>query len=272
MNGAPRRYYRRLALRLAVGTVALYALLAIAGCRHLADGFIFHPEYAGRTAAPGGFYLPMKDGAPVEAVHLRNDTASWTLWYFHGNAESLADVLPRLLELRARGWNVFAVDYPGYGTSGGTPSEQSIYAAAFVGKTYLTTQAHVPLERVVVYGRSLGGGPAVEIAANEPAAGLILESAFTSIYRVALGRPWLPGDQFTNLEKMSGVKSPVLVIHGRDDRIVPFAQGEALYAAAAEPKHHLWVDAAGHNDMQAVAGERYWRALEEFRAGLTPDS
>ncbi|HET7535955.1 MAG TPA: alpha/beta hydrolase, partial [Candidatus Didemnitutus sp.] len=122
--------------------------------------------------------------------------------------------------------------------------------------------------RVILYGRSLGGGPATDLAAKEPVAGLVLESAFTSVFRVMTRWPLLPGDQFCNAKKLPSVKCPVLVMHGRLDEVIPFHHGETLLAAAPGKKSHLWVDGAGHNNLLAIAGDAYWQALLPFCAGL----
>lgn len=267
---APPRSSRWLAMRVSAAAVAIYGVLAIAACR-MTDQFLFRPEYAARVPTPGALLVPLADGTKVEAVFLPGPATAPLLWYFHGNAESLSDVLPRLKSLQAHGWNVFAMDYPGYGVSEGAPSEKSVYAATQAGWRYLQTQRQVTAAQLVLHGRSLGGGPATDFAAREPVAGLILESAFTSVYRVVFKHPLLPGDQFENESKLARVRCPVLVIHGREDRVVPFAHGEALLAAAPEPKQHRWVNGAGHNDILDVAAAGYWQALEEFRRSLRPD-
>ena len=100
-------------------------------------------------------------------------------------------------------------------------------------------------------------------------AGLILESAFTSAYRVMTRWPLFPGDKFNNVKKLVRISCPVLVIHGRVDRVVPFHHGQRLYdAAPSEIKQHLWVDSAGHNDLQQRAGDSYRTAIVEFMKEL----
>ena len=118
-------------------------------------------------------------------------------------------------------------------------------------------------------GGSRGGGPAVELATHEPVAGLVLQSTFMSAFRVVTRRKFLPFDQFKNLEKLERVNCPVLVMHGTADEVIAFCHGEALYAAAKEPKSHLWIEGAKHNDFTAVAGERFWQALRQFSDGLS---
>lgn len=259
---------RWLLLRIAGYAVGLYLLSAVSACT-VADGMLFHPEASTRAKPRGGFILPAKDGSPqLSAVYLPSKDARLTLWYFHGNAEDLGAVMPRLEAYRDLGFNVFAVDYPGYGLSGGKPTEESIYAASRVALDYLRDELKTPPAKLVLYGRSVGGGPAADVASHEPVVGLILESAFTSAYRVVTRWPLLPGDQFQNLRKMTHVRCPVLLIHGREDQVVPFHHGESLLAAVRGRSSHLWVEQAGHNDLLDWAGDRYWQALRDFTQTL----
>jgi hypothetical protein len=128
----------------------------------------------------------------------------------------------------------------------------------------------VPPERVILHGRSLGGGIASHLASRRPAAGLILESTFVSAFRVPITRPLFPFDRFATAARLRDVRYPVLVIHGTRDEVVPYWHGQALFEKANPPRTHFWVEGAGHNDLQMVAGERYWRALREFADSL-PD-
>ena len=104
----------------------------------------------------------------------------------------------------------------------------------------------------------------MQMATEEPVGGLILQSSFTSVYRVVTRRRVLPFDYFENARKLPEVTSPVLVMHGESDEVIPFAHAGDLFAAANEPKRFLRVPGAGHNDFLAVAGRGYWDALREF--------
>ena len=109
----------------------------------------------------------------------------------------------------------------------------------------------------------------MELARRETVSGLILESTFTSAYRVVTRWPLLPGDKFKNLSKLSAIDCPVLVIHGRNDRTIPFHHGESLYAAVrSKSKQHLWVDSADHNDLRRWAGEAYRESIIRFAEKL----
>ncbi|MBX3735738.1 MAG: alpha/beta hydrolase [Candidatus Didemnitutus sp.] len=259
--------YGRIGCWLIVAGLVLYvALTALAA--GIVDGMLYYPDYASRKEPANVIRIPTPGGGSLAAVYLPNPAAKHTLWFFHGNAEDLGSLEPFLREMHARGYAVFAYDYPGYGVSTGKPNEKAIYAANAVAARYLQDKLKVPLSQVILVGRSLGGGPATDLATREPVAGLVLQSTFMSVYRVMTRVRLLPFDQFENLRKIGRVKCPVLVMHGTADEVIAFPHGEKLYAAATGRKSHLWIEGAQHNDFVAVAGERFWTALREFDASL----
>lgn len=213
--------------------------------------------------------LPLPQGGEVYAVHLPNDQARHTLLYCHGNAEDLGTIYPLLQAFQQRGFAVFAVDYPGYGLSKGKPSEEGCIAASNAAYLYLKTFFALKPEQIILYGRSLGGGPAINLASREQVAGLILDGTFTSTFRVITQRKILFWDIFDNLAHIRNVQSPLLVIHGEQDVTVPFTHGVKLYTTATtDIKQHLWVKEAGHNNLIDIAGDTYWQAIAAFCAKL----
>ncbi len=241
-----------------------------------ADRMIFPRPAPSYHDAPNQNKLPAADGNEITAVFLPNPTAPFVILYSLGNGEDLGTVEDSLREFQKRGWAVFAYDNPGYGTSTGTPTEASCYSAIGAAYSYLTTLKNVPPERIVLYGRSLGSGPAVELASLEPVGGLILQGAYLSTFRVITHWKLLPWDKFDNLAKITHVHAPLLSIHGRLDETVPFWHGEELFNAYPGPKDHLWLDNAAHNNILEVAPAEYWEAIEKFRqkliAALPPGS
>jgi abhydrolase domain-containing protein 17 len=235
------------------------------------DSLIFMPQPVSYQDTTDILKLPVTHNEQISAVYLPNSQAGFTVLYIHGNAEDLGDIRPVLARLHRQGFSVFAYDYRGYGTSNGTPGEANAYRDAEVAYTYLTKQLNIPADRIIVYGRSLGGGSATEIATRYPVAGLILESTFTSAFRLFMPFPLLPFDKFTNLDKLKKVHCPVLVMHGQADRLIPIQQGRSLYEAASEPKMSLWVADAGHNDFADVAGDRYRQTLLSFQQLVKTD-
>ena len=123
---------------------------------------------------------------------------------------------------------------------------------------------HIQPNRIIAFGRSVGSGPAADLASRRPVAGLILESAFTSAFRVMTRVSILPFDKFDNLRKIKTVHCSVLIIHGTQDSVINASHGRELFAAANEPKQALWVQGANHNDVAFVGGARYADSLKEF--------
>ncbi len=252
----------------AAALVVAYAALAFYAWQY-SDRMIFLPPPASYAAGPDLLWIPAGDGTRLAARWLPYPDARYTLVYCHGNATDLGQIEPRLRELRDRlGVSVLAWDYRGYGLTGGVPGEPATLRDARVVAAYAVDALGIPAGRLVPYGHSLGGGPAVEIAASRPCAGLILQSAFTSAFRVRLSVRLLPFDKFDNLAKLPRVRCPVLVIHGTADTLIPFAHGGRLLAAAPGRRQHLWVAGAGHNDLIETAGEEYWQALADFLRDL----
>lgn len=229
-----------------------------------ADRMIFLPRPASYTLNEPFFLLPMHDGNQVCVRHVRNPDARYTILYSHGNAEDIGELGEVLEAFKAHGYAVVAYDYSGYGMSTGAPSEQAAYANIMTVYDYLTEDEKLRPEQIVVFGRSVGGGPSVELAATRPVGALVLESAFTSAFRVLTRIKMFPIDKFDNIHKIASVSCPVLIIHGRRDEIIPFHHGKALYDRAASPKMHFWVDSARHNDVMWAAGRAYWKTLAEF--------
>jgi fermentation-respiration switch protein FrsA (DUF1100 family) len=261
----------RLLLVLAGSGYLAFALYA----PYLAPRLLYYPQIGSGRPPAGLRKIPGAVGE-LAALWLPNPGAAFTVWYFHGNAEDLGDIEPALQEFHDAGFSVFAVDYPGYGQSAGRPSEAALYAAARHGRNFLRQELKIPAERTILYGHSLGGGSATQLATEEKVAGLVLQGAFMSAYRVLTHWPLLPGDQYRNLAKIRSVRCPVLVVHGEADEVIAFHHGETLFAAAPEPKRNYWVPNAGHNDLRTVAGQQFWTTLSDFRAlcartiGLTP--
>ena len=200
----------------------------------------------------------------VSLVYLKNPDSKYLIYYNHGNAEDLKSILPRLESLRKAGFAVLAWDYPGYGTSDGNPTERLVNEIAEkiwkkIPETY--GFAH---KKVILYGRSLGGGPVAWLASKHKAAGLIMEGTFASIFRVGLPVNFLPWDIFDNLKLIGSIQCPSLFIHGTHDRTVPFSHAEKLYAKAPEPKFFAWMDNGKHNDVIDTYPDIYYSSLTKF--------
>jgi hypothetical protein len=240
--------------------LALFALLR-------ADSFMFRPPRTSYRDGPRILKIPAADGTPISAVHFETVDPVATVFFLHGNSEDLGDIMPRLEEMQARGYSVLAFDYRGYGTTPGRPTAAAVVSDALDVMRHLVERIGVPAQSVLLYGRSLGGGPAVEIARRHAVAALVLEGVFLSAFRVVTRVRVLPWDRFPVAAQLDSVRSPVLVIHAIADETVPFCHGEKLYSRAREPKARLWVDGAGHNNLVEVAGDAFWAALADILPG-----
>lgn len=253
-----------------VGRVAALAFLGylVAGALGVgfADRLIFLPPAPSyRGDLQGLVYLESSSGDTIAARFVETPGAEATVLFAHGNAEDLGHGVFHADGYADLGLSVLTFDYPGYGLSSGRPSEEGAYAAVDAVYRYLVTDRDVAPEAIVAHGRSLGGGVVVDLASRAPVGGLVIESTFVSAYRVMTKVPLVPFDQFSNLKKLSAVDSPVLVIHGGRDMVIAGWHGRRLFEAVPEDRRFsLWVDQAGHNDLAAVAGPDYWRALAEF--------
>lgn len=252
------------ALLVVLGSSYLFFLIFAWQC---ADRVIFAVPRSSYVGGSDYFTVPADDGVPLTCVHVVAPHATVTVLYLHGNGEDLGDVLPHLHAMRQRGLSVFALDFRGYGTTPGKPSEANLSADVRVVYRYLLNERGLSPDQIVVYGRSLGSGPGLFLAATESVGGLVLEGAFTSAFRVVTQIPILPMDRFRNLARLRSVRCPVLVMHAVHDKTVPFAHGRRLLAAANEPKRHLWIRGVHHNDFTREPGEEYWEALFEFLRG-----
>ena len=167
----------------------------------------------------------------------------------HGNAELIDFCTEELNFFTRMGIGVLLIEYPGYGRSEGSPSQKSISHAFNAGYDYLVSRKDVDPNRIILFGRSVGGGAVCALASNRPSAALILQSAFTSVRAFAsrfLAPGFLVRDPFDNLTVVSTYTGPVLIIHGKNDDIIPFSHGKALYEKCLKGK--LIVYDCAHND------------------------
>ena len=249
--------------RIMFSILEIYLLLSIAAW-FVADRIIHHPPVRKYESLTGEVTLTASDGVQLSAVWIPNSKATCTILLSHGNAEDIGFDLPFLQELSQAGFNVFAYDYRGYGHSQGKPSEKGLYRDIEAAYNYLIGPLKVLPEHILVLGRSLGSGPSAYLAGIKPVGGLVLESAFTSIFRTVIPFPFFPFDQFPNLKRLSKIKCPILVIHGTKDTIVSIQHGKKLYDSYQGAKQCFWVEGADHNDLYLVADSAYLQRILAF--------
>jgi fermentation-respiration switch protein FrsA (DUF1100 family) len=187
----------------------------------------------------------------------------------HGNAGNIGDRIVHAELLSAAGLDVLAFDYRGYGRSSGRPSEDGTYRDARAAHGALLRQDGVDPTRILYLGESLGGAVALALALERRPAGLILQSAFTSVRDLArlhypLIPPALVPDAYPSLRRIRELRAPLLVVHGADDRIVPLMDGQALFDAAPGPKRIEIFAGVGHNDLITRAGARWIASVSAF--------
>jgi fermentation-respiration switch protein FrsA (DUF1100 family) len=238
--------------------------------------FVPFPEMVG-TPGDWGFeyedvWLTTDDGVRLHGWFLPSPNrraAPHTLLFLHGNAGNISHRSASVAIFRELGLDQLIIDYRGYGQSAGKPGEAGLYRDADAAWRWLTGSRGVAPADVVVFGRSLGGAVATELAARVRPGALIVESGFTDVPSMArLHHPLLARFvplryRFASAEYLGRVQSPVLVLHSPDDGIVPFAHGRALYAAAPGPKRFVEL-VGGHNEGFLDSQPHYEEALAAF--------
>jgi fermentation-respiration switch protein FrsA (DUF1100 family) len=244
-----------------VGAAAVGYLIVVALVWAFQEKLVFFPDVGrdgGITPKTLGLayeevQLSTGDGLTLAAWWVPRADARATVVLFHGNAGSIAGRIPYAEMFHRLGYATLLVEYRGYGTSTGTPSETGTYRDAEAAWRYLTEVRKLKAERIVVMGESLGGGVATWLAAKHRPGALILASTFTSALDVGAEAYWfLPVRligrvHYDSLSRMPEIECPVLVAHSPDDEIIPVSHGQALFLAAPDPKLFIKL-AGGHND------------------------
>ncbi len=277
--------------------LAVFAVLAAAGFATMLGAMVFfeEPLIFFPTRHPAGrwdvdeigrgtgcvftdHWMGTDDGVRIHGWRVRRAESGENdplLLFFHGNAGNLSDRAELAVELAIRAEaQVFLVGYRGYGRSEGRPSEKGLFLDACAAWRELTTSRGVDPGRIVIFGKSLGGAVAVDLAAGVEPAGLIVESSFTSIPDMAATHyPFVPRafvrTRMDSLSKIPRVRCPKLFIHSRSDRVVPYELGRRLFEAAPKPKRFHEVVGAGHNETWLVGGAAYFAAIREFVDSVT---
>lgn len=218
--------------------------------------------------------LATADGVKLHGWFIPHAAADTTLLIFHGNAGNIGDRLPWIEVLHALRVHILIMDYRGYGKSEGKPFEAGLYRDAQAAYAWWARKREAKGEKLVLFGESLGGAVAVNLAAKVSPAGLILQSTFTSgwdmakiMFPVGLLQPLL-NVHFDSETAIVKIHCPKLLIHGTQDEVVPFRLGKKLFDAAPSPKSFYAVPGAGHNDLIEFAGDEYLQRVELFLSHL----
>lgn len=268
-----RPYYSRLVL------LALLPLLILAtgfDLTPLKNKLVFHPqpEYYNNPAAFRLKYneleLNSASGVKLNAWHMPGDRPT-TVLLLSGNGGNMAAMLGHIITFNSLGCSSFTVDYPGFGQSEGQPSEEGTYEAAEAAWLYLTEEKKTKPEQIIVYSFSLGGGVAAWLAQKYRPGGLVLDSTFTRLAEV--GKTIAPemadqveillGQSYDSQSRLADIRGPLLVIHSREDRLVPYQQGRALYESYQNGPKTMVSGQGGHMDFMLNRSE-YLPAIKKF--------
>lgn len=246
--------------------------------KHIVSRFIYYPD-PHWIATPTDLGLEADEvilepeaGVQLHAWFFPHPTPLASLLFCHGNAGNVSHRLENVHYLVETGFQVLLFDYRGYGRSSGQPTEAGLYRDAATAWTHLVERPDTASAPCIIFGRSLGGAVAVDLASHANACGLIVESTFTSIRTLVrliyhLPLPELPV-KYDSLSKIRQLKMPLLAIHGVQDELIPYADGRKLFDAAPEPKTWYPIPRAGHNDTYLTGGDAYFRQLAAFAGNL----
>ncbi|XP_047230553.1 alpha/beta hydrolase domain-containing protein 17A [Girardinichthys multiradiatus] len=212
------------------------------------------------------FFTRSSRGNRVGCMYIRcAPNARFTMLFSHGNAVDLGQMSSFYIGLGTRiNCNIFSYDYSGYGVSTGKPTEKNLYADIDAAWHALRTRYCIIPENIILYGQSIGTVPTVDLGSRYECAAVVLHSPLTSGMRVAFPetKQTYCFDAFPNIEKVSKITSPVLIIHGTEDEVIDFSHGLTLFERCPKAVEPLWVEGAGHNDIELYS--QYLDRLRRF--------
>jgi len=218
-------------------------------------------SYSDRVA--GLHMLEADDGTKIATRLFKAPAEKYLVLHFHGNFEDIGSTDAIATMLEDSGLSVLAMDYRGYGLSEGSPTEENCYADAELVYEHALSLGYKP-ENIIIWGRSVGGGIAVELAHRKQVKALVLESTFCTAYRVATRVPLVPWDEFNNLEKIPTIDEPLFILHGAEDKtIAPWHTEKLIEAHLGKNQRHL-IPNANHDDVWLQDLSKELTALEAF--------
>ncbi len=260
----------------AIGRVLLFSYLGFCailwGCQ---SRFVYFPQKQldGSPEELGlsheEVFFSAADGVELHGWFVPAKSPRGAVLFCHGNAGNISHRLESLYMFNRLGLSTFIFDYRGYGKSQGKPSEKGTYLDAAAAWKYLTEKQQIPPGKIIVFGRSLGGSIAAHLCRTHTPGALIMESTFTSAADMAAEiYPFLPARllcrfDYSSLDYAQQVKCPLLIVHSRNDEIIPFSHGRKIFEAAGEPKEFLEI-AGSHNDGFLVSTGVYEQGLDKF--------
>lgn len=266
--------------------IAIWIILSVVGIYIVFAGYLFifqaryvyYPHLALQIplADPGHIGLAFEnisfetiDGLKLTGWFIPKENSRGVLLFCHGNAGNIGHRLESIQLFNRLGLEIFIFDYRGYGESEGKPTENGTYLDAEAAWKYLVNERKIKQDKIVIFGRSLGGGIASWLASGYTPRALILESTFTSLPDIAAARYWfmpirlLMRIKYNTMDRISNLNCPILVAHSRDDENIPVIHGQRLYQNASKPKEFLEITGT-HNDGFITSGALYEDGLNSF--------
>lgn len=217
-------------------------------------------------------YFNTSDNKRLNGWFIPVENARSTVIFCHGNAGNLSHRLEKIMILHSLGVNVFIFDYRGYGKSEGFPSESGFYKDADAAFDYLVKERKEPQGRIILYGESIGGAVAIDLAGRIKPKALITEETFSSIKdMITISIPFIPyfflSSRFDSVSKIKKLTCPKLIIHSVNDEVIPFSMGQKLFGAAIPPKEFLEIKGS-HNTAFLDSKEQFRQGIKSFLDGL----
>jgi len=273
----------RFAVNLIIGLLIVLPLLGLGCADRFARVALFHPKKFAHNLSTETYKEVRFPNSKKQIIHgvyfpyqkiNLHEPPVGTILYSHGNGENVSQLLDWAETMRSDfRCNVLIFDYAGYGKSEGKPTAPGVLDDGLAALNFLVQQEKIPTDQIIVYGFSLGGSVAVDLASKHEVKALIVESSFTSLGE--MGRkmfPFFPAEYFlweqlASIKKIGNVRCPVFISHGQADQVIPFSQGQSLFEAANEPKT-FFVPPEGLDYHSAPHSDEHHEALREFFGGL----
>lgn len=264
-------------MNLILGIVLFYALFCSA-LYFMQRSMMYFPDKNKPPALEIGETVSVTstDGQKIESWYFPPSiTGKPVIIYFHGNAGHYGHRAHKAIHYLQAGYGVLLAEYRGYGGNSGEPTEEGIYLDARAQVNWLINKQKISTDNIVIYGESIGSGPAVQMATEFPVKALILESPFASLYERASSRYFfmpvnlLLKDRYMNTEKIGSVTFPLFIIHGKKDRTIPISSAQKLFDSANHPKTFKEFPQAGHNDLYNFGA---YKAVIDFLASMETDN
>ncbi len=261
-------------MKLFIISTALIYILFVAFLFITQRSMIYFPDKSKPAPVQGAEIVKViaRDNQKLESWYFApKDKTKPVIVFFHGNAGNYSHRLYKVQYYLDAGYGVLLTEYRGYGGNSGEISEQGFYSDGRAYIDWLMSEKDFKSERIVIYGESIGSGAAVQMAVEYDVGGLILEVPFSSLLEIASKQyPFVPvkyllKDRFMNIEKIGNINTPLLILHGNKDKIIPFASADKLFKAAKQPKKFIDFPDGEHNNLYDFGASSH---ILDFLAGI----